>query len=129
MKKIRHFNEIKTLPIPDDIKAKLLDHLIEPFGDEATTNAFWQDVGTILYLIEHADTDALLASESEEDQHFLRFVMNYPEWVFVLSDETCPWILAVAIITMEGAGVYLLAPSTSPTQLVNRLSTKAVDSI
>ncbi|MDF4652818.1 hypothetical protein P3502_26685, partial [Vibrio parahaemolyticus] len=53
--------------------------------------------------------------ESEEDLHFLRFVTNYPEWVLLLNDDDCPWLLAVAIVTMEGSGVYCCAPMNSPT--------------
>ncbi len=115
MKTIQAFEEVKSLLIPDDIKAELLAHLIEPFGDIESTKTFWREVGTTLYLIEHSDTDESLAAETEEAQHFIRFVTNYPEYVLLLNGEDCPWILAVAIITMEGGGAYLLAPTTSPT--------------
>lgn len=128
MKTIQTFEEVKTLPIPDDIKAKLLAHLIEPFGDAESTQAFWQDVGTTLYLIESSDTDSTLSTEAEVAQHFIRYVTNYPEWVLLLNGDDCPWILAVAIITMEGGGAYLLAPSTSQTKLVYELLLEATDS-
>ncbi|MFX3843421.1 hypothetical protein ACJBRF_10550, partial [Streptococcus suis] len=93
-------------PMPDGVKAKLLEHLIEPFGDEESTKAFWDEVGTILYLIEESDTDETLSEESEEDQHFLRFLSNFSEWVLILNSPDCPGLIAVAIVTMEGGGVY-----------------------
>lgn len=102
MKTVNKFEDIQSLPMPDGVKAKLLEHLIEPFGDEESTKTFWDEVGTTLYLIEESDTDETLSEESEEDQHFLRFVTNYPEWVLLLNDDECPWLLAVAIVTMQG---------------------------
>ena len=125
MKIVNKFEEIEALPMPDDVKAKLLEHLIEPFGDEESTKAFWDDVSTTLYLIEESDTDETLREQAEEDQHFLRFVSNYPEWVLLLNDDDCPWLLAVAIVTMEGAGVYCCAPMNSSTFPVAKLAEQA----
>lgn len=82
MKNVNKFEDIQSLPMPDGVKAKLLEHLIEPFGDEESTKAFWDEVGTTLYLIEESDTDQTLSKESEGDQSFLRFVTNYPEWFY-----------------------------------------------
>ena len=127
MKTIQAFEEVESLPIPGDIKAKLLAHLIEPFGDMESTKAFWREVGTTLYLIERSDTDESLAEEADEAQHFIRFVTNYPEYVLLLNDEDCPWILAVAIITMEGGGAYLLAPAISLTSPARELLPQVTD--
>lgn len=111
--------------MPDAVKAKLLEHLIEPFGDEESTKAFWDEVGTTLYLIEADDTDETLSKEPEGDQSFLRFVTNYPEWVLLLNDDECPWLLAVAIVTTAGSGVYCCAPMKSPTFPVVKLADQA----
>ncbi|ENP0856004.1 hypothetical protein OC523_002115 [Vibrio vulnificus] len=125
MKAVNKFEDIQSLPMPDGVKAKLLEHLIEPFGDEESTKAFWDEVGTILYLIEESDTDETLSEESEEDQHFLRFLSNFSEWVLILNSPDCPWLLAVAIVTMEGAGVYCCAPMNSLTFPVAKLADQA----
>ncbi|WP_322803175.1 hypothetical protein SO574_11710 [Vibrio alfacsensis] len=125
MKKVNKFEEVVLLPMPDGIKAKLLEHLIEPFGDEESAKAFWDEVSTTLYLIEESDTDETLGEQAEEDQHFLRFVSNYPEWVLLLNDDDCPWLLAVTIVTMEGGGVYCCAPMNSPTFPVVKLADQA----
>ncbi|PMN73108.1 hypothetical protein BCT26_20940 [Vibrio lentus] len=125
MKVVNKFEDIESLPMPDDVKAKLLEHLIEPFGDEESTKAFWDEVGTTLYLIEADDTDETLSKESEGDQSFLRFVTNYPEWVLLLNDDECPWLLAVAIVTTAGSGVYCCAPMNSPTFPVVKLADQA----
>ncbi|MFA0628568.1 hypothetical protein AB4589_12160 [Vibrio sp. 10N.222.49.A3] len=125
MKTVNNFEEIQSLPMPDDVKVKLLEHLIEPFGDEESTKAFWDEVGTTLYLIEADDTDETLSKEPEGDQSFLRFVTNYPEWVLLLNDDDCPWLLAVAIVTTAGSGVYCCAPMNSPTFPVVKLAEQA----
>lgn len=125
MKTVNNFENIQSLPMPDAVKAKLLEHLIEPFGDEESTKAFWDEVGTTLYLIEADDTDETLSKESEGDQSFLRFVTNYPEWVLLLNDDECPWLLAVAIVTTAGSGVYCCAPMNSPTFPVVKLADQA----
>ncbi|MFA0689283.1 hypothetical protein [Vibrio splendidus] len=125
MKTVNNFEEIQSLPMPDDVKVKLLEHLIEPFGDEESTKAFWDEVGTTLYLIEADDTDETLSKEPEGDQSFLRFVTNYPEWVLLLNDDDCPWLLAVAIVTPAGSGVYCCAPMNSPTFPVVKLAEQA----
>ncbi|TKF27754.1 hypothetical protein [Vibrio kanaloae] len=125
MKNVNKFEDIQSLPMPDAVKAKLLEHLIEPFGDEESTKAFWDEVGTTLYLIEADDTDETLSKESEEDQHYLRFLSNYPEWVLLLNDDECPWLLAVAIVTTAGSGVYCCAPMNSPTFPVIKLAKQA----
>lgn len=125
MKTVNNFEDIKSLPMPDAVKAELLEHLIEPFGDEESTKAFWGEVGTTLYLIEADDTDETLGKESEGDQSFLRFVTNYPEWVLLLNDDDCPWLLAVAIVTTAGSGVYCCAPMNSPTFPVVKLAEQA----
>ncbi|HCE3365234.1 hypothetical protein J4H39_22875 [Vibrio alginolyticus] len=125
MKTVNKFEDIQSLPMPDGVKAKLLEHLIEPFGDEESTKTFWDEVGTTLYLIEESDTDETLSEGPEEDLHFLRFVTNYPEWVLLLNDDECPWLLAVAIVTMEGGGVYCCAPMNSPTFPVAKLADQA----
>nr|WP_319554466.1 hypothetical protein [uncultured Vibrio sp.] len=69
MKAVNKFEDIKSLPMPDGVKAKLLKHLMEPFVDEESTKAFWDEVGTTLYLVEESDTDETLNEEPEEDLH------------------------------------------------------------
>ena len=124
MKKVNKFEEVASLPIPNGIKAKLLEHLIEPFGDEKSTSEVWEEINTCLYLIEEDDTDKSLSEESEQVQHLLRFVTSYPEFVLLLDDE-CPWLLALAIITNDGGGIYLIAPMNSPTLPVVKLADQA----
>lgn len=125
MKKINQFDEVTTLNIPENIKTQLLHHLIEPFGDIESTKAFWDDIGTTLYLIERGDTDATLNNESDDDKYFLSLVTEYPEWVLRLNDSECCWLLAVTITTDEGGGVYVCAPMTSPTYPAVMLSAQA----
>lgn len=109
MKKITNFEDIETLSIPDDVKEKLLKHLIEPFGSYGETKKFWDEVSTIFYLIEESDTDVSLDEESDEDKHYLHFVTDYTECVLLLGNDDSPWLLALAIVTSEGGCVYCCA--------------------
>lgn len=121
MKKVSKFEEVASLPIPERVKVQLLEHLIEPFGDEKSTSEVWEEINTCLYLIEEGDTDKSLSEETEREQHLLRFVTNYPEFVLLLDDE-CPWLLALAIITNDGGGIYLIAPMNNLTFPVVKLA-------
>ncbi|MGS0826187.1 hypothetical protein ACVBIO_10275 [Shewanella sp. 0m-8] len=129
MKKITQFDQIAALPLPTNIKDQLLAHLIEPFGDAETAQSIWDELGTTLYLIEHSDTDNSLTSETDDDQYFIQFVSDYPEWVFLLNDEDCPWLLALTITTSAGSGAYLCAPMNSLTLPVTKLAEQVEDSI
>ncbi|HCH0793144.1 TPA: hypothetical protein NKO85_003834 [Vibrio parahaemolyticus] len=122
MKILNKFEEIEALPMPDDVKAKLLEHLIEPFGDAKVASNVWDEISTCLYLIEEADIDETLQEQSEQVQHLLRFVTNYPEFVLLLDSDESPWLLALAIITSDGGGVYLTAPMNSPTFPIVKLA-------
>ena len=125
MKIVNKFEEIEALPMPDDVKAKLLEHLIEPFGDAKSAGEIWKEISTCLYLIEDSDIDETLQEQSEQVQHLLRFVTNYPEFVLLLDSDESPWLLALAIITSDGGGVYLTAPMNSPTFPVVKLADQA----
>lgn len=48
---VNKFKGIESLLMPDGIKTKLLEGLIEPFGDKESTKALWDEVGTTLYSI------------------------------------------------------------------------------
>jgi hypothetical protein len=122
MKVVNKFEEIESLPMPDDVKAKLLEHLIEPFGDAESASNVWEEISTCLYLIEETDIDETLQEQSEQVHYLLRFVTNYPEFVLLLDSDESPWLLALAIITSDGGGVYLTAPMNSATFPVVKLS-------
>ncbi|MCG7584957.1 hypothetical protein [Photobacterium sp. OFAV2-7] len=126
MKTIRKFDEVENLPVPLAIKDQLHRHLTEPFdGDVEVTRQFWNEVSTTLFLIEESDVDDTLAGQSEDIQHLLRFVTHYPEFVLLLNDNSCNWLLALAVITSEGAGCYIVAPMSSKTYPVLTLADQA----
>ncbi|MEZ8021352.1 hypothetical protein [Vibrio splendidus] len=126
MKTISKFDELDDLPIPSDIRVKLKQHMIEPFDNsEAATSSFWDEVGTSLILIEETDTDDTIKAESESVQHLTRFCTNYPEFVLLINSEECNYILAVAIVTSEGGGVYITAPTSNESHPVKTLFPQA----
>ena len=93
------------MPLAADVKANLLAQLIEPFGDEVAAEEFWQPTNTALLLIEPEDSLQHFA----EYQELINFAFEYPEHVMLLNDDGT-WLLALAITSSDGGGIYLCAP-------------------
>lgn len=126
MKVITQFNELDSLPLSEGIKSKVKHHMTEPFEfDESITAGFWQEVSTSLILIEDSDTDKTISEQTESLQHFIRFVTNYPEFVLLINDDECDFILVLSIITSDGGAIYLASPVTNKTQPVQSLLPQA----
>lgn len=123
MKVIKNFNLVNELTLPEQVKAALHNELIEPFdGDVNATADFWHEYDTFLILLEESDVDSSLVDADEDIQYFIQRVMDAPEFVVLLNDDTCPYLLALSVITDAGGGCYLLAPLTSKATAVTALS-------
>ena len=123
MKVIKNFSLVNELNLPEQVKSVLHNELIEPFdGDVNTTADFWHEYDTFLILLEESDVDSSLANADEDMQYFIQRVIDNPEFVVLLNDDTCPYLLVLSVITDAGGGCYLLAPLTSKTTAVTTLS-------
>ncbi|CAK2570720.1 conserved hypothetical protein [Vibrio crassostreae] len=122
MKIITQFNELDSLPLPEVTIAALRYHMTEPFEfDDVITTEFWQEVSTSLILIEESDTDETISQQPESVQHLIRFVQNYPETVYLINSIDTGFIIALAIITSAGGGVYLVSPTSNTSHPVRIL--------
>lgn len=123
MKVIKNFNLVNELSLPEQVKAALHSELIIPFdGCLDATADFWSEYDTFLILLEESDVDDSLVGADEEIQYFIKYVTENPEFVVLLNDDTCPFLLALSVITSAGGGCYLLAPLTSKTTTATILS-------
>ena len=123
MKVIKNFNLVNELALPEQVKTALNNELISPFdGCLDATADFWNEYDTFLILLEESDVDGSLVDADEDIQYFIQRVIDNPEFVVLLNDETCPYLLALSVITDAGGGCYLLAPLTSSTTAVITLT-------
>lgn len=126
MKIITQFNELDSLPLPEVTIAALRHHMTEPFEfNDVITAEFWQEVSTSLILIEESDTDETISQQPESVQHLIRFVQNYPETVYLINSIDTGFIIALAIITSAGGGVYLVSPTSNTSHPVQILLPQA----
>lgn len=122
MKVIKNFSLVNELNLPEQVKAALHNELIEPFnGDVNATADFWHEYDTFLILLEESDIDDTLVNADEDIQYFIQRVMDNPEFVMLLNDDTSPYLLALSVITDAGSGCYLLAPLSSSASCVRTL--------
>ncbi|CED61902.1 Putative uncharacterized protein [Moritella viscosa] len=123
MKVIKNFNLVNELTLPEQVKTALNNELINPFdGCLDTTAEFWNEYDTFLILLEEDDVNSLLLDADEDIQYFIQRVIDNPEFVVLLNDDTCSYLLALSVITDAGGGCYLLAPLTSKTAAATTLS-------
>jgi len=123
MKVIKNFNLVNELTLPEQVKAALHNELIIPFdGCLDATADFWSEYDTFLILLEGSDVDDSLVDADEDIQYFIQYVTDNPEFVVLLNDDTCPYLLALSVTTTAGGGCYLLAPLTSKTTAATTLS-------
>jgi len=114
---------VNELTLPEQVKTALNHELISPFDDCLDTTAdFWNEYDTFLILLEESDVDISLLDADEDIQYFIQRVIDNPEFVVLLNDDTCPCLLALSVITDAGGGCYLLAPLTSKTTAATTLS-------
>ena len=125
MKVIKNFNLVNELTLPEQVKSALHNELTSPFdGCLNTTAEFWHEYDTFLILLEEGDIDDTIANADSDTnaQYFIQYVMDNPEFVLLLNDDTSPYLLALSVITDAGGGCYLLAPLTSKATAVTTLS-------
>ncbi|MEZ8107236.1 hypothetical protein [Vibrio cortegadensis] len=123
---MKTINEVQQLDLPISVKEQLIGHILEPWsGDLIQAEKFWKEVSTCLILIEQNDTDQDLLRMNGETTTLLSYAVNHPEFVLLLNDISQPYLLALTVHTDEGAGCYLLAPTSSDTNPVRTLSVLA----
>ncbi len=101
----------QTLPIPENLYDPLVKHLIEGFESIEAARQYWNDIPTVLIILNADDDHQTVSSETDELQAQLDFVLTYPEYVVPVGDN---YRLALAIFSDEGSGIYLLVHNDCP---------------
>ncbi len=106
MQVITHWPRFEELKLPTGIKEAFKAHLLAPFDSEAQAKAFWRECPSTLLIFDTGDSLCALPEEIRSQALFCRdnaeFVETLPEG----------YQLALAIVSDDGAGIYLLWPST-----------------
>lgn len=125
MKLIKQFKDLDNLNISTTIKKQLKEELLKPFnGDENQASNFWTEIGTNLILIEKSDTENSLVKESQQIQELIQFVLEYPEYVLLLTDKKGDYLLVLSILNDEGSGCYLLMPKNHQSKISLKLASQ-----
>lgn len=98
-----------ALSLPKCVKQALLTHLIEPFGDEQSAKAFWQEYPSTILIMTSEDKNACRQLLSDETQQQIEFAFNYPEYLEPLVDD---YVIRLSITNDEGSGIYIVSPTS-----------------
>jgi hypothetical protein len=93
------------------IQQALLVQLTTPFASEEEAQSFWRETSSCLVIIEPDDSEASFNELPDHLQQQLLFCVQFPEEVGQVYED---WLLYLAILNDEGAGIYLLAQAGHP---------------
>lgn len=110
MQVIQSWRELKALKKPKVLVSALLNHLIEPFGDEVSTREFWDECPCTVFIFDPKDSKEFLPQIEESQRAQIEFALTYPEYIEPLTDD---YIISLTIVNDEGAGVYLVISNQS----------------
>jgi hypothetical protein len=101
----------QALPIPENLYDPLVKHLLEGFESIEEARQFWNDIPTILIVLNADDDHHTVNCEPDELQNQLAFALAYPEYIVPLGSD---YQLTLAISSDEGSGIYLLVHNECP---------------
>jgi len=99
------------LGLPSDTHQSLMALLIEPFEDESAVRQYWADNSGTLIILQPEDDQATLARLMPAARHQVLFALTYPEFTVPVGSN---YQLSLAVVSDDGAGVYLLTHLESP---------------
>ncbi|NOR70598.1 MAG: hypothetical protein GQ532_13050 [Methylomarinum sp.] len=97
--------DIGQLAIPSNVKTALIQHLIEPFQDEAAAKAYWLEHHPTLIILEDQDTSESIAKIDSKLQHKIAMAQTNPEYIEEIAEN---YAIRLAILNDLGEGVYCL---------------------
>ncbi|MEI6894007.1 MAG: hypothetical protein V5789_05135 [Colwellia sp.] len=109
MQLLNYLPTAQDLLLPSLVIDKLINLLIEPFGDKETALSFWVDGHTRLLII--TSTTDLQTIDSIFNTSAIQQVddaFNNPEFIEALPEH---YVLSLTIYSDEGHGLYVLRPS------------------
>ena len=105
MQLLDYWPENNILALPDPVSKALLNHLIEPFGDEQSAHEFWDEYPPIIVIIEPKDCNSLLTLIGEKVKDLITFGAEFPEYTQSLGQG---YQVNLSIVNDAGNGVYLI---------------------
>ena len=99
------------LPVSEAVYTELISHLLEAFSSEYSAKQYWNEIPTVLIILEAEDSSDVINNETDELQSQIEFALTYPEFVTPIGEH---YRLALAIFSDEGSGIYLLIHNLNP---------------
>ena len=117
------FDDVKALPLPSAILNALQTELLTPFdGNENSLVAFWQDSGSLVYVITDDDGPNVIEEQDTIANLRLTMAVDFPEYVMKFTALDQAYFLALTIINDEGAGCYLLINANHASAIPRKLN-------
>jgi len=97
--------DVEQLELPTNVKVALIQHLIDPFQDEATAKTYWLEYRPTLIILEDQDASESIAKSDSELQHKIAMAQANPEYIEEIAENH---VIKLAILNDAGEGVYCL---------------------
>lgn len=108
MQVLHYLPTIEELALPLSTAVKVVENLVEPFGNLSNAEAYWSEYPSPIFIITGQDKVAsAIASLDGFMQHFIELADANPEFIEPLPKG---YQLSLTIINDEGSGVYLIKP-------------------
>jgi len=103
MQYINHWPDTTKLVLPKTVAQDLYRQLTEPFGNESLAKAFWEEVPSVIIILNPLDSIQQLKRGEMWQQ--IEFTLTYPEYITKLKMD---YQLVLAIVNDSGSGIYLI---------------------
>lgn len=108
MQVLHYLPTMEELALPLSTAIKVVEKLVEPFGNLGDAEAYWSEYPSPIFIITGQDkVVSAIASLDGFMQHFIELADTNPEFVELLPKG---YQLSLTIINDEGSGVYLIKP-------------------
>ncbi|GAA6170737.1 hypothetical protein NBRC116592_04070 [Colwellia sp. KU-HH00111] len=105
MQLLDYWPENNILALPEPVSKALLNHLIEPFGDEQSAHEFWNEYPSTIIIIEPKDSNSLLTLVGEGVKYLITSGVEFHEYTQSLGQG---YQVNLSIVNDAGNGVYLV---------------------
>ena len=105
MQYINHWPDKTELALPKIVAQELYHHLLEPFDNESSAQAFWEEAPSSIIILNKFDSIAHLKKSALWDE--IEFTLTYPEYTDPLKLD---YQVMVAIVNDSGSAIYLVIP-------------------
>lgn len=109
MQVLHYLPTMEELALPLSTAIKVVEKLVEPFGNLSDAEAYWSEYPSLIFIITGQDkVVSAIASLDGFMQHFIELADTNPEFIELLPKG---YQLSLTIINDEGNGLYLIKPA------------------